>query len=68
MKDKFRNLATQQTIAAAGGSDIGVPPVEHQAAFERVLARMLGGDSEDEVHIGRYEDGRRLGAGGMGVV
>lgn len=68
MKDKFRNLATQQTIAADTGGDIGVPPVEHQAAFERVLARMLGSERGDEVHIGRYEYVRRLGAGGMGVV
>ncbi len=68
MKDQFRNLGTQQTIVAPGGGDIGVPPVEHQAAFERVLARMLGSEREEEVHIGRYEFVRRLGAGGMGVV
>ncbi|MCA9714055.1 MAG: serine/threonine protein kinase, partial [Myxococcales bacterium] len=64
--DDTRALAVQATLVTPE-STLGVPPLERQVAFERVLGRMIGAPRR-EVRIGRYELVRRLGAGGMGVV
>ncbi len=61
--DMLDRMDTDRTPA-----DIGLPTVEREAAYARVLARMRGAEQPDPVHFGRYEFVGRLGTGGMGIV